>query len=155
MSTAISPSRPPKAKFNFWRWFWLSTIPISLGWLWHDFYAPDNHVTWAKDYASAQQQATRTGKPIIVFFTGKWWSPCRIMKRNVWADSEVESKVNAGFAAVTVDVDDPQASDLVRRYRVGATPNTVITDPKGNVLQQVQGGIDRAHFLEMIASPKL
>jgi protein disulfide-isomerase len=155
MSTAISPSRPPKAKFNFWKWFWLSTIPISLGWLWHDFYAPDNHVTWAKDYASAQRQATSTGKPIIVFFTGKWCSPCRIMKRNVWADSEVESKVNAGFAAVMVDVDDPQASAVVRRYRVGATPTTVITDPKGNVLQQVQGGIDKAHFLEMIASPKL
>jgi len=150
-----SPTGAPRAKFNFWRWFWLSTIPISLGWLWHDFYAPDNHVTWSKDYASAQQQATRTGKPIIVFFTGKWCSPCRIMKRNVWADSEVESKVNAGFAAVMVDVDDPLASAVVRRYRVGATPNTVITDPKGNVLQQVQGGIDRAHFLEMIASPKL
>ena len=155
MSTAISPSRPPQAKFNFWKWFWLSTIPISLGWLWHDFYAPDNHVTWAKDYSSAQKQATSTGKPIIVFFTGKWCSPCRIMKRNVWADSEVESKVNAGFAAVMVDVDDPQSSAVVRRYRVGATPTTVITDPKGNVLQQVQGGIDKARFLEMIASPKL
>ncbi len=150
-----SSARPRRSKFNFWRWFWLSTIPISLGWLWYDFYAPANHVTWAKDYASAEGQAARSGKPVILFFTGKWCSPCRIMKRNVWADDQVEATVNARFTSVMIDIDDPNAAAVVSRYRVGATPTTIITDPQGRVLQQVQGGMGKADFLELLSRPNL
>ena len=149
------PAGLARGKFNFWRWFWLSTIPVSIFWLWYDFYAPANHVTWAKDYASAQQQATQSGKPMILFFTGTWCSPCRIMKRTVWADQEVESKVNGRFTPVMIDVDDPGVVAVLTRYRVGATPTTIITDPKGNVLQQVQGGMDKSHFLDLLANPSL
>ena len=141
-----------RGKFNFWRWFWLSTIPVSLGWLWYDFYAPGNHVAWAKDYVSAQQQAGISGKPMILFFTGKWCSPCRIMKRKVWADSQVESTVNSRFIPVMIDVDDPREVTITSRYRVGATPTTIITDSKGSVLQQAQGAVDKAHFLDLLVA---
>jgi protein disulfide-isomerase len=146
-----TPSAPlQKKKFNFWKWFWLGTIPVSLGWLWHDFYAPDNHVNWAKDFASAEQQAIQTDRPMILFFTGAWCSPCRIMKREVWADREVEAVVNARFVPVMIDVDDPKFAAVRNRYRVGATPVTIITDPKGNVLQYAQGGIDKSKFLALL-----
>jgi len=141
---------PQKKKFNFWKWFWLGTIPVSLGWLWHDFYAPENHVTWAKDFASAEQQAIKGDRPMILFFTGAWCSPCRIMKREVWADREVEAVVNARFVPVMIDVDDPKVAAVRNRYRVGATPVTIITDPKGNVLQYAQGGIDKSQFLALL-----
>ena len=141
---------PARGKFNFWRWFWLGTIPVSLAWLWYDFYTPANHITWAKDLASAQQQAGQSGKPMILFFTGTWCSPCRIMKRTVWADNEVESKVNGRFTPVMIDVDDPRAAGTVMRYRVGATPTTIITDPLGNVLEAVQGGIGKSEFLDLL-----
>lgn len=153
-STGPEPG-PSQRNFNFWRWFWLSTIPVSLGWLWHDFYAPENHIAWAKDYASAEQQAAGSGKPMILFFTGAWCSPCRIMKRNVWADGQVEATVNARFTPVMIDMDDPQAAAVVSRYRVFATPTTVITDPNGKILLQVQGGIDKTHFLGLLAQPNL
>ena len=149
--SAESPARPGRSKFNFWRWFWLSTIPVSLGWIWYDFYAPANHVTWAKDYASAEQQAAKSGKPMILFFTGKWCSPCRIMKRNVWADAQVEAMVNARFTPVVIDVDDPHEAPVLSRYRVGATPTTIITDTHGGVLTSVQGGVGKTEFLELMA----
>ena len=149
-----SPSPPPqKKKFNFWKWFWLGTIPVSLGWLWHDFYAPDNQVTWAKDFASAEQQATKSDRPMILFFTGAWCSPCRIMKREVWADREVESIVNARFVPVMIDVDDPKVAAVRNRYRVGATPVTIVTDAKGNVLRYALGGIGKSDFLKLLATP--
>ena len=154
-STLSQGLAAPSSKFNFWRWFWLSTIPISLGWLWYDFYAPSNHVVWAKDYASAESQAATSGKPVILFFTGKWCSPCRIMKRQVWADNEVESKVNSGFNAVMIDVDDPNASPVVKRYQVFATPTTVVTDSRGNVLQQAQGGLSKLEFLQLLSKPNV
>ena len=145
------PARTRHGKFNFWKWFWLSTIPVSLGWLWHDFYAPANNITWVKDYAAAEGQAARSGKPIILFFTGNWCSPCRIMKRNVWADRQVEATVNAQFTPVIIDVDDPHEATVLSRFQVRATPTTIITDPQGKVLQQVQGGVAKPQFLEMLA----
>ena len=144
-------ARPHRRRFNFWRWFWLSTIPVSLAWVWYDFYAPANHITWARDYPSAQQQAVRSGKPILLFFTGQWCVPCRIMKRNVWADAQVEAVVQAGFVPVMMDLDDPDAAETVSRYRVVATPTTIITDPNGNVLEWTRGGMNKAEFLGLLA----
>ena len=143
-------SKPHRGKFNLWRWFWLGTLVVGLGWAWYDFYVPSNHVTWAKDYASAQQQAAQSGKPIILFFTAEWCVPCRIMKRSVWADKQVEATVKAGFTPVMIDVDDPNAAAAVSRYHVGATPTTIITDPQGMVLKRAQGGMGNAEFLKLL-----
>lgn len=143
-------AKPQRGKFNFWRWFWLGTLVVSLGWAWHDFYVPSNNVTWAKDYASAQQQASQSGKPIILFFTATWCVPCRIMKRNLWADEQVEAVVKAGFTSVMIDVDDPNAAAAMSRHQVVATPTTIITDPQGKVFKRVEGGIGKTEFLELL-----
>ena len=150
-SSSTDPaSKPHRGKFNFWRWFWLGTIPVSLVWVYYDFYVPSNHVSWARDFASAQHQAARSGKPTILFFTAKWCVPCRIMKRSVWADDQVEAVVKAGFTPVMIDLDDPNAAETVSRYRVVATPTTIITDPQGMVLKRAQGGLNKAEFLELL-----
>jgi len=143
-------SKPYRGRFNFWRWFWLSFLVVSLGYAWYSFYVPSNNVTWAKDYASAQQKAAQSGKPIILFFTAKWCVPCRIMKRNVWADEQVEAVVKAGFTPVMIDLDDPNAAATVSGYRVVATPTTIITDAQGNVLKRVEGGMGKAEFLDLL-----
>lgn len=147
------PGSHCRGKFNFWQWFRVSTIPVSLGWLWYDFYAPGNHIAWAKAYGSAQHQADESGKPMIIF-SGKRYSPCRIMKRNVWADAEVEAAVNARFTPVMIDVDDPHEASVLSRYRVGATPTTIITDAHGGVLTRVQGVVGKTEFLELMAREK-
>ena len=136
--------------FNFWRWFWLSFLVVSLGYAWYCFYVPSNNIAWAHDYPSAQQQAAQTDKPIILFFTGKWCVPCRIMKREVWADAQVMAAVTTVFIPVMIDVDDLESAAVLSRYRVGVTPNTIITDPQGNVLQQKEGGMGKAEFLELL-----
>ena len=51
------------------------------------------------------------------------------------AGEQVTALVNAAFIPVTIDIDDPGAAATLSRYRVGMTPITIITDPKGNVLQ--------------------
>jgi len=150
MSDKQSPSKTPRGKFNFWRWFWLSTIPISLGWVWYDFYVPSNNVAWANNYTVAQQQAIQSGKPLLLFFTGKWCVPCRIMKRTVLADTQVAASVNARFTPVTIDIDDPDAAATVSRYQVRITPTTIVTDSNGTVLQQVQGGMGKTDFLKLL-----
>ena len=159
MKDAQSQSRPPADPTSqlrrrkspwLWRWFWRISLVVSLGYAWYAFYVPSNNIAWADDYASAQRQAAQSGKPIILFFTGKWCVPCRIMKRSVWADKQVEATVKEGFTPVMIDVDDPNAAETLSRYRVGATPITIITDPQGKVLERVEGGTGKTDFLELL-----
>ena len=159
MNEASSPSPPPadpatqpRRRTSRWWWqaFWLTFLVISLAYAWYCFYVPANDVAWADDYAAAQQQAAQSGKPMILFFTGKWCVPCRIMKRTVWADDQVEATVNAGFIPVLIDVGDPAAAAALGQYNIGATPTTIITDAQGNVLEQVEGGINKSEFLKLL-----
>ena len=154
LPSSADPESPPDRNkfFRFWQCFWLLFLVVSLAYAWYSFYVPSNSVAWADNYTVAQQQAAQDGKPMILFFTGKWCSPCRIMKRNVWADEQVTATVNAAFIPVTIDVDDPSAAAAMSRYGVGATPNTIVTDSQGNVLQQKQGGMGKAEFLELLGT---
>lgn len=146
-------SQGPHARmhlFPFWRCFWLTFLVVSLGAAWYSFYAPPNDVAWANSYSAAQQQAAQSGKPIILSFTGTWCSPCRIMKRQVWADAEVMAMVNSNFTPVVIDVDDPHQAALMARYRVTGAPVTIITDAQGNVLDWRSGGVGKSEFLGML-----
>jgi protein disulfide-isomerase len=133
-----------------WIWFWRVTLVVSLSYAWYCFYVPSNSIVWADNYTSAQHQAAQSGKPIILFFTGKWCVPCKVMKRNVWADDQVMNIVNAAFIPVTIDVDDPDNAAVLVRYNVGGTPITIVTDPNGNALQWRVGGIGKSEFLELL-----
>ncbi|MFT7463069.1 MAG: thioredoxin 1 [Pseudohongiellaceae bacterium] len=151
LSTEPEKSTGKGKSGRFWQVFWLTFLVISLAYAWYSFYAPSNDIAWAKDFTVAQQQAEETDQPIILFFTGKWCSPCQIMKRQVWADDQVMNTVNAAFIPVTIDVDNPNSIKILRRYGVGGTPATIITDSAGNILQQEFGGMSKAGFLNLLA----
>lgn len=73
------------------------------------------------------------------------------MKRQVWADEQVEATVNAGFVAVMIDVKNPDADAAAfERYPVGARPTTYVTDAQGNVLEHAAGGLGRSAFLDLL-----
>jgi thioredoxin 1 len=71
-----------------------------------------------------------------------------------WAHKQVAASVKAGFVAVTIDVDDPSVAETLSRYRAGSIPSTIITDPQGKVLQQKDGGMGKAEFLELLGKVK-
>ncbi len=153
-STGSSEPLPnQKKRLPFWRCFWLTFLVVSLAYAWYCFYVPTNSIVWAENYTSAQQQAADAGKSIILYFTGKWCVPCRVMKRQVWADAEVTTLVNAHFIPVTIDVDNPDDAAVLARYEVGGTPVTIITDPQGNALRWREGGISKSEFLELLREP--
>ena len=146
-------SLPGKGKSGrIWQVFWLFFLVVSLAYAGYSFYAPSNRITWAANYTTAQQLAVESDKPMILFFTGKWCSPCQIMKRQVWADVQVMATVNESFIPVTIDVDNPTAAPTLRRYGVRVTPTTILTDSMGNVLQQKQGRMSRAGFIELLGN---
>ncbi|MFB6319621.1 thioredoxin family protein [Saccharicrinis sp. FJH54] len=149
-SVTNSPGAVKKKSHPFWRWFWLSFLVVSLAYAWYSFYVPSNDVAWAENMVSARKLAGESGKNMLLFFTGDWCVPCRIMKREVFADKQVMKAVNSQLVPVMINVDDATVKELVKHYQVGVTPVTIFTDPQGKVIDYAVGKIGKEQFLEML-----
>jgi len=125
----------------FWRWFWLTFLAGSLAYAWYSFYVPSNDIAWANNITSTQTLTNNSNKNALLFFTAKWCVPCRIMKREVFADNEVMKVVNSEVIPVMIDIDNQNTKALVKRYKIDATPTIVIVDSQGNVLDYAVGKI--------------
>lgn len=136
----------------FWRWFWLTFLVISLAYAWYSFYTPSNDIKWANNITSIQELTKNSNKNTLLFFTGKWCSPCRVMKREVFADKEVEKIVNAQVTPVMIDIDNPNTKELVKYYEIESIPTTIIVDSQGDILDFAVGKIKKNKFLEMLSN---
>lgn len=143
-----------KKSHPFWKFFWLTFLAVSLWYAWYSFYAPSNDIAWNDNIESAQKIADNSDKNIMIFFTGKWCSPCRIMKREVFADNEVMNAINTNVIPLEVNIDDIHNENLVKQYNIGATPTTIFIDSKGKVIDYAVGKIDKTKFLEMLEKQK-
>ena len=85
-----------------------------------------------------------------MFFTAEWCVPCRVMKREVFADPEVMTEINASVVPVMIYAGDPGANEAFERYKVEGTPITILTDSQGSVIDYAGGGIGKAEFLELL-----
>jgi protein disulfide-isomerase len=143
-----------KKSHPFWQFFWLTFLVVSLWYAWYSFYAPANDIVWEKNIESAQKLASNNGKNIMIFFTAHWCSPCRIMKRQVFADKEVMYAINTNIVSVEIDIDDPNSELLVKQYNIGATPTTIFINPQGKVMDYAVGKVGKTKFLEMLENQK-
>lgn len=148
-----SSKKLAKNKSNpIWRWFWLTFLVVSLAYAWHSFYVPSNDIEWVNNITSTEEITTNSSKNTLLFFTGKWCVPCRIMKREVFADKEVESAINSKLIPVMIDIDNPNTNEIVKYFKIGATPTTIILDSQGKVLDYAVGKIGKKKFLEMLSN---
>ena len=138
----------------FWSFFWLTFLVVSLWYAWYSFYAPSNDITWTNDIESARNLANDSNKNMMIFFTAEWCSPCRIMKRQVFTDHEVLKAMDAEVIPVEIDINDPNAEELVKQYNIAATPTTLFIDPKGKVINYAVGKVEKSKFLEMLENQK-
>lgn len=152
----MNKEETPSQKFTkkkshpFWKYFWLSFLVVSLAYAGYSFYTPSNDIKWENNNPSIEEMTNSSDKNTLLFFTGKWCSPCRIMKREVFADEEVEKIVNAKVRPILIDVDNPDSQDVIKKYKIGVTPTTIIVDSRGEVLDYAVGKIDKKKFLKML-----
>ena len=130
--------------------FWLSFLFASLAYAWYSFYVPSNDIEWAEDMNEAEMLAESSDKNLMLFFTGTWCVPCKVMKRQVFADKQVASAVNAKVVPVIIDVDDPKSKEIVERYKAGVTPITLLIDTNGDVLDYGVGKMEKEAFMQML-----
>ncbi|WP_421811613.1 thioredoxin family protein [Flagellimonas sp.] len=139
-----------KKSHPFWSFFWLTFLVVSLWYAWYSFYAPSNDVVWTNDVVSAKQTAKYSDKNIMIFFTGEWCSPCRIMKRQVFADNEAIKSIHSKVVPVEINIDHPDSKNLVKQFNIGATPTTIFIDSQGKVIDYAIGRIEKTEFLGML-----
>lgn len=135
-------------------WLWLSFLVASLAYAWYSFYVPSNDIKWVNNITSTKKLYNNSDKNILLFFTGKWCSPCRIMKREVFADNEVMKVINSQFTPVMIDIDKPETKTLVKHFKVSATPTTIIVDSEGKTLEYIVGKTEKKKFLETLGHLK-
>lgn len=88
-----------------------------------DFNLNDNEVKAAfLDYDEGMAEATRTGKPVLLDFTGYGCVNCRKMEAAVWTDPQVADMLNNNYILVSLYVDD----------RTPLDKNIEVTMPNGD-----------------------
>ncbi len=100
---------------------------------------------WRSDFASAQKEAQRLGKPMVVHFYAHWCGPCQQMERDVLNSPDLLRQLRLGFVAVKLDAD--KHPDLVNKFGVQALPTDVFVDPDGRVITRHQGFESRREYL--------
>lgn len=108
--------------------------------------APRRIGGWHTDFAKAEAEAKRLGRPLLVHFHATWCGPCRRMEREVLNTPEVLAQLDAAFVAVKVDSD--LYPELTRKCVVRALPSDVVLDPfSGRVIGQAEGFRDVPAYL--------
>lgn len=107
-------------------------------------------VAWRTDFAAAQQEAARSGKPLLVDFSASWCPPCQVMKHDVWTDGTVRQKANDNYIPVLLDIDLPANRPLAEKYGIRGIPAVLVLDASGQVKNQA-AYMDAATTIEFLS----
>ena len=99
------------------------------------------------DYGEAMAEAARSGKPVLVDFTGYGCVNCRKMESAVWTDPEVSRMLNNDFVLVSLYVDDKTPLPQKCSVTINGKERTLRTvGDKWSCLQQVKFGANAQPF---------
>jgi len=100
--------------------------------------------TWHTNWSAAQAESKRTGKPILMNFTGSnWCGWCVKLKKEVFSTPEFASWANKKVVLMELDYPRPnkQAADIQKqndelrdKYNIQGYPSILFVNAKGEVL---------------------
>jgi protein disulfide-isomerase len=104
-------------------------------------------VPWRSDFTAAQDEATKTGKPLFLYFTAEWCWPCQSMKHTTWADADVE-KALSSYVPVKIDID--AHPEIASKYPSNGIPHFVIAKSDGTMMREQVGAMPPRDFLDWL-----
>ena len=110
---------------------------------------PESAIRWRDDYESALSEAKSSGKPLLVVFGASWCPPSKVMKREVWPNTEVSDTVLESFVPLYVDIDLQQHRTVVQRFNVRSIPAVIVVGGEGQILRQA-GAMSRAKTIKFL-----
>jgi|GEM_PF-5313092 len=103
---------------------------------------------WLSDFAAAQEQAAKTRRPIVAFFSARWVSPSKKMKVEVLGNEAVVKAVDERFIGVIVDVD--ANPEVFKNFSINQIPAIRILREDGELLGQIDGRCTANDLLNLL-----
>jgi thiol-disulfide isomerase/thioredoxin len=104
---------------------------------------PEVLAGWSTNLIETFQTAREQKKPVLLYFTAAWCSPCKMMARTTLQDALVLRELDR-FARVVVDVDANQVA--ARQHHVEAMPTFVVSTADGDEVLLATGYMDALKF---------
>jgi YHS domain-containing protein/thioredoxin-related protein len=92
---------------------------------------------WRTDFDSAQAEAKRLNRPLLVHFYADWCGPCRQMEQNVLHREQVQRELRRLVVPVKVNAD--RAPAVAERYHVDSLPTDLFLEPDGTPIVESTG----------------
>ncbi len=112
-----------------------------------------HRVTTVGEVNTQLAKAKRKGKPVLVDFFANWCIDCKLMERQVFADSKVQKEL-AAFVLLKADVtkNDQAARNLEQHFNVVAPPTFIFFNAHGKELKKYQliGKMDAKSFYKYL-----
>lgn len=114
--------------------------------------APGPHgIITFEDYAHGLAHAKKTGKPVLVDFTGRACQNCRLMENNVWSDPRVLEILKNDVVLVSLFGDERTKLPEAEHYISKATGNKISTvGQKWSEFQRERYGTNARPFYVML-----
>jgi thiol-disulfide isomerase/thioredoxin len=90
-------------------------------------------VTFLTDFVTAQQNARREKKNLMVKFEATWCGPCKVMDELVFTADEV---VAAAGQTLCVRIDGDQQPELKKQFKANGYPTIILFSPEGKELKR-------------------
>lgn len=94
-------------------------------------------IDWQQDVRRGLEEATATGRPVLVKFGARWCGACQRMRSETFVSPQMIDLVNSCFVPVDVDVD--QNGELARSLRIESVPTVIVLSPQGKTLERIEG----------------
>jgi len=109
--------------------FPVSKLPSDLG-------AEDRQLPFVKGFEAGYQQASKAGKPMLIFFTAEWCHYCHQMARETFGNQQVLGLADQ-FVCVLVDAD--AEPDVCKKFRIQFYPTVQFVSARGLPLNRLVG----------------
>lgn len=111
--------------------------------------APPRASGWLKDMKTAEAEAKRLNRPILIHFYAEWCGPCKKMEAETLNSPDVVRQLGTRFVGVKINTD--LNRELAKQFNVESLPSDVIVAPDGRVLAQTIGYQDQGSYLTRLA----
>lgn len=106
--------------------------------------AQANSITWRSSLDSALQEARKTKRPLLVYFSTVWCGPCQIMKRTTFKDANV---IRESKRWVMVSIDGDKQPKVATKYKIDGYPTMLILKPNGTIVSRAGGEMSAKAWL--------
>ena len=109
-------------------------------------------IAWKSSMQQAQQEAKRTGKPILVKFHATWCGACKQLASQTLTKPAVVAE-SKKWVALQVDVD--KSPKLAEQYGVEALPTVAFLRPDGSLATSFVGFRDAGEAVKIMQAARV